>query len=109
MRSVCVYVCLIAGLAARAIAGVAVSSPSAGATIGSPVSFVASASTSTCSKGVASMGVYINDKLTYVVNGTNLNTKLTLAPGTHKTVIQEWDYCGGSTFATAMVTVPSEQ
>ncbi len=108
MRSACVYVCLVAGLAARAIAGVAVSSPTAGATIGSPVSFVASASTSTCSKGVASMGVYINDKLSYVVNGTQLNTKLTLNPGTQKTVIQEWDYCGGSTFATAMVTVPSQ-
>jgi len=108
MRRVWVYVCLIAGLAASAMAGVAVSSPSAGATIGSPVSFVASASTSTCSKGVASMGVYVNDKLSYVVNGTQLNTKLTLPPGTHKTVIQEWDYCGGSTFATAMVTVASQ-
>lgn len=54
------------------------------------------------------MGVYINDQLTYVVNGTQLNTKLNVGAGTHKTVIQEWDYCGGSTYATAMVTVPSQ-
>jgi hypothetical protein len=108
MRSLVVYVCLSAALAARALAGVSVSSPSNGATLGSPVSFVATASTSTCSKGVASMGVWINDSLKYVVNGTSLNTKLTLNQGTQKTVIQEWDYCGGSTFATAMVTVPSQ-
>jgi hypothetical protein len=108
MRSLCVYVCLIASLAAKALAGVAVSSPSNGATLGSPVSFVATAGTSTCSKGVASMGVWINDSLKYVVNGTSLNTKLTLNPGTQKTVIQEWDYCGGSTFATAMISVPTQ-
>ncbi len=104
----CLYACLIAGLAGRSLAGVAVTSPTGGATISSPVAFVASASATTCSKGVASMGVYIDDKLTYVVKGTQLNTKLELNPGIHKTVVQQWDYCGGSTFTVAMVTVATQ-
>jgi len=107
MRSLCVYVCLIAGVATTARAGVTVSSPVSGATVGSPVSFVASASSS-CAKGVASMGVYINNKLTYVANGTSLNTTLTLAPGAYKTVVQEWDYCGGSSFTTVPITVGAQ-
>lgn len=108
MKGFLVYVCLIAGSATTALAGVAVSSPGDGATVGSPVSFVASASTTPCAKGVASMGVYINDKLTYVVNGKSLNTKLPLSPGTYKTTVQQWDYCGGSTFTVARVAVAAQ-
>ena len=81
MDRLCAFIFLIAAFTASAWAGVTVSSPSGGAKVGSPVSFVASASTSTCSGGVASMGVYIDDQLTYVVNGTSLNTKLSLDPG----------------------------
>jgi hypothetical protein len=44
------------------------------------------------------MGIYVDDQLTYVVNATSLNTKLSLNPGDHKTVVQEWDRCGGSSF-----------
>src|SRR5690242_11085345 len=69
-----------------ASAGIRVSSPAVGATVQSPVRFSGTAGTTTCSRGVASMGVYINDKLTYVVNGTSLNTTLSLSPGTYKTV-----------------------
>lgn len=108
MRSLCVRVCLFAGLTTNALAGVVVSSPGNGATVGSPVSFVASASTTTCSKGVASMGIYVNNQLTYVVNGTSLSTNLPLGAGSYKTVVQEWDYCGGSTFATLSITVGSQ-
>jgi hypothetical protein len=78
-----------------------------GSTVGSPVSFVASANTG-CTKGVASMGVYIKNTLTYVANGTSLNTKLTLAPGAYNTVVQEWDYCGGSSFSTVPITVGAQ-
>lgn len=108
MKRLGVLVCLISALTISAAALVAVSSPASGATVGSPVSFVATASTTTCSKGVASMGVYINDKLTYVVNGTSLNTKLTLNPGSYKTVVEEWDYCGGATFTTVPITVGNQ-
>ncbi len=108
MKSLCVYVCLIAACVTAAVADVSVSSPASGATLSSPVTFAGTASTTTCSRGVASMGVYIDDQRVYVVNGTSLSTSLSLTPGNHKTVIQEWDYCGGSTFKIMPVTISAQ-
>jgi hypothetical protein len=50
-------VCLGAMLAPRAFAGVTLTSPGTGATIASPVHFVAKGSSS-CAKGIAAMGIY---------------------------------------------------
>ena len=91
-----------------ALATVIVSSPSNGATVSPSVHYAATANTTTCSKGVASMGVYVDNKLLYVVNGTTLNTTLTLAAGTHNTVVEEWDYCGGATFASMQIAVSNQ-
>jgi hypothetical protein len=66
-------------VASPALATVTVTSPAAGATVTSPVHYVATATTTTCSKGVGSMGIYVDNKLVYTVNGTSLNTELTLA------------------------------
>jgi phospholipase C len=87
--------------------GVTVTSPTPGSTVTSPVHYVATASTNTCSKGVASMGIYVNNTLTYVVNGTSLNYELTLAPGAQHTVVEEWDYCGGAMYTTVNLNVIS--
>ena len=105
MKRLCSYIFIIAAFATSAWGGVTVSSPGSGAKVGSPVSFIASASSATCSGGVASMGIYVDDQLTYVVNATSLNTKLSLNPGDHKTVVQEWDRCGGSSFTAVPLTV----
>lgn len=86
--------------AVPAFATVIVTSPSNGETVNSSVSYAATATSSTCSKGVASMGVYLDNKLLYTVNGTTLKTTLSVNPGTHKTVVEEWDYCGGATFVS---------
>jgi len=87
--------------------GVHVISPSNHATVGSPVNFVATATT-TCPKGVASVGIYTAPyKLAYVVGGANLNTSLSLSPGTYQTTVQEWDYCGGAATAPMTITVGS--
>ncbi len=86
--------------------GVWVTSPSNNATVGSPVQFTASANTSTCAKGVASMGVYINNNLIFVSNGKSLNTALPLGAGTYHAVVEEWDFCGGATFTSMTITVP---
>src|SRR5258707_4017904 len=51
------------------------------------------------------MGIYVNNKLNYVVSGAKVNTSLTLSPGTYDTVVQEWDYCGGSAFKHVQITV----
>jgi hypothetical protein len=92
---------------APAFATVIVSSPSNGATVGASVQYSAAANT-TCSSGVASMGVYVDNNLLYVANGINLNTTLTLTAGTHNTVVEEWDYCGGATFTSMQITVTGQ-
>jgi hypothetical protein len=94
-------------LAATAFADVNVSTPGNGSNVGSPVNYLASATTG-CSKGVASMGVYVDNQLVYVVSGKNLNTNLTIAPGNHNTVVEEWDYCGGASFTPVAITVTSQ-
>ncbi len=88
----------LSGLAVPMFASVVVTSPASGTTVGSPASFAATASTSTCSQGVAAMGVYIDNQLTFVSNGSTLNTAVTIPTGTHNTVVEEWDFCGGATF-----------
>jgi phospholipase C len=97
----------VLALSSPAFATVAVSTPAAGATVTSPVHYVASATTTTCSKGVASMGVYIDNKLIYVVDATTLNTSISMATGAEHTVVEEWDKCGGATYTTINLTVNS--
>ena len=91
-----------------ATATVVVSSPWSGETVGSTVTYSATSTTDTCSKGVASMGVYVDDKLLYVVDGTKLNTTLAISEGKHNTVVEEWDYCGGATYSSMMITANSQ-
>jgi hypothetical protein len=94
-------------LGAAAFASVNVNAPGNGAVLGSPVNYVASATTG-CSKGVASMGVYVDNQLIYVVNGKTLNTNLTIGAGSHNTVVEEWDYCGGASYTKVAITVRSQ-
>jgi hypothetical protein len=76
-----------------------------GGSVGSPVNFSATATTS-CSKGVASMGIYTApNQLAYVGNGASLNQNLTLSAGTYNATVTEWDYCGGASSAPVTVTV----
>lgn len=90
------FVCLCA-FALPAMAGVTVTNPTNGASVGASVNFVATA-TSSCSKGVSAMGIYTAPgALAYVVNGATLNKSINLASGTQYPVVQEWDNCGSST------------
>jgi len=85
--------------------GVFVTSPANNSTVGSPANYVATATTS-CSKGVASMGIYTAPyQLAYVVNGASLNTSLSLSPGTYNTTVEEWDNCGGAATTPITITV----
>jgi hypothetical protein len=95
-------------LSASTWASVSVSSPANNATVGSSVQFAATSSSSTCSKGVASMGIYVDNELVYVVDGNELNTTRSLSTGKHNTVVQEWDYCGGSTYTALPITVSAQ-
>jgi hypothetical protein len=95
-------------LTAPAFANVIVSSPGNGETVSSPAKFTATATTTTCSRGVAAMGVYIDNELVYTVDGTSLNTSLALTDGQHHAVIQEWDNCGGATNIAVPITVENK-
>ncbi|HEY3706034.1 MAG TPA: alkaline phosphatase family protein, partial [Terracidiphilus sp.] len=88
-----------------AFATVTVSSPTPNSTVTSPVHYVATASTTTCSTGVASMGIYVNNQLVYTVNGASLNTNITMANGNQHTVVEEWDKCGGASYTTVNIVV----
>lgn len=86
-------------------AGVHVTTPANNSTVSSPVHYVASASTS-CSKGVSSMGIYTGSNvLAFTSNGSTLDANLNLGQGTYNTVVQEWDACGGSTKTPVTITV----
>ena len=86
--------------------GVVVSSPINNSTVSSPVHFAATASTSTCSAGIASMGIYTAPGvLAYVQNGPTLDTLLPLSPGTYNTTVQAWDKCNGALKTPITITV----
>jgi Bacterial Ig-like domain (group 2)/PQQ-like domain len=91
--------------AAPGFAAVTVTSPANNATVSSPVNYVATATTTTCAKGVASMGIYVSNKLIYVVDGHSLNTTISLSPGTYSTVVEEWDHCKGASVTPIKITV----
>src|ERR1039458_26140 len=105
----CIVIFIFILVSLSAFAGVTVSSPGNGSTVSSSVNFVASASTS-CSKGVASMGIYpAPSQLAYTVSGSSLTTSLNFNPGRYNVVVEEWDYCGGATTSTINITVKTGQ
>jgi Beta-propeller repeat len=85
---------------------VIVNSPSNGDVTTLPLHYVATATT-TCSKGVAAIGVYTAPGvLAYSQPGPNLDTTLTLPAGKHDTIVQEWDNCGGYAKTPISIDVP---
>ena len=98
---VCLCVCTL-----RGFASVTVSSPGIGASLGSPVRFVASGSSPGCSKGVAAMGIYTAPNvLAYAVAGSKLDAKLEMKPGNYNAVVQQWDNCGWASKAAIIFQV----
>jgi len=87
-----------------AFATVAVTSPSNNSTVGPTVAVIASSSTA-CSLGVASSGIYVDNTLKYVVASNVLNTTISLTPGQHQVVVQEWDFCGNASSTPLNLTV----
>lgn len=107
MKRYCLSALLLALVTAPAFASVTVTTPANDETSGPGVHFEANATTS-CSKGVSSMGIYVDGDRKYVVPGASLNTTLNVSTGTHNTVIEEWDGCGGAATAERTVTVKNE-
>ena len=78
-------------LATACFAGVTVTSPAAGSTSGSPVHFVASA---TSTHAVTAMRIYVDNVSVYLVDAGKLDTSVVLNAGTHNVVVQAWDLTG---------------
>lgn len=93
--------------ATQAMASVTISQPSNGSTLTSPVQFAATSMTTTCTRGVAAMGVYVDNKLIYVSYGHKLSVQLPFKVGRYQTVVEEWDRCGGASYTRRIITVSS--
>ena len=78
-------------LATASFAGVTVSSPAAGSTSGSPVHFVASA---TSANPITAMRIYVDNISVYLISASKLDTYVTIAAGGHSVVVQAWDSTG---------------
>src|SRR5450432_1078502 len=103
MKMWAVFVSL--AVATPAFAGVSVTAPVNNSSVATSVQYIATATTR-CNKGVSAMGIYTAPNvLAYTVNGSALNTVLTLNPGTYNTVVQEWDNCGGSSASPITILV----
>jgi hypothetical protein len=98
---------LFCGIPALAQVGVRV--PRNGATVSSPVHYVASASTHSCAKGVAAMGIYVDNHLIRTARGNHINLQVDIGAGPKHTVVEEWDYCGGALFTPVNLIVRSGQ
>jgi hypothetical protein len=86
------------------VAGVTVTSPGDGATVNSPVNFVASA-TAPSGRTISALRIYVDNNSMYTVNANSLNTSLALASGTHNVIIQAWDNTGAVYKAPLTITV----
>lgn len=78
-------------LAASSFAGVTVSSPTPGAVSGSPVHFVASASSTA---PITAMRIYVDGVSAFVNSANALDTFVPMAVGTHNVIVQAWDSTG---------------
>lgn len=77
--------------AIASFAGVTVYSPTAGSSPGSPVRFVASASSS---RPITSMRIYVDGVSKYQASSSKVDTYVSLAAGYHNVVVQAWDSGG---------------
>src|SRR5882762_3804803 len=85
---------------------VTITSPGSGASVGSPVNYVASASSPSCSKGISALRIYTATGVNaYTINSNRLNTNINLPVGSYNTTVQAWDNCGGVGKATVNITV----
>jgi 6-phosphogluconolactonase (cycloisomerase 2 family) len=96
-------------LTVTSTAGVSVFLPNT-ASSSHPVHIAASAQNSACAAGINAIRIYTADGVSpYTVNSNQLDTYLTLVPGTYKLTVQAWDNCGHvykSQFNQPVTTTP---
>jgi hypothetical protein len=90
-----------------AFAGVNISAPANGSTVGTSVQFIASAN-SDAGLPISSMMIYVDDQSRYLVYSNSLNTPVSLASGGHVAVVKSWD-AGGNLYTSTVTFTCSAQ
>lgn len=72
--------------------GVNVSSPADGATVGSPVHFVAS---TVAGNPIVATKIYVDNNIAYSATTASIDTYVAMAGGTRYVTVQSWDNAGG--------------
>ncbi|HVJ05724.1 MAG TPA: alkaline phosphatase family protein [Candidatus Saccharimonadales bacterium] len=85
---------------------VTVTSPASGATVGSPVQFVASAQAPS-GRTITAMRIYVDSVSAYLVNAASINTSLAIASGAHNVTVQAWDNAGTVYKSSRSITATS--
>ena len=106
LRKTCVFSLLFSSaMLAFSSTSVTVTSPGNGTSLGSPVNYVASAST-TCAGGISAMGIFTAPGVrAYKISANKLNTNINLPKGSYNTFVQAWDKCGGADKKSINITV----
>lgn len=89
-------------LAAASFAGVTVSSPANGATSGSPVHVVASA---TSTSPITGMRVYVDNVSAYSTSAAKIDAYVAMSQAKHNVVVQAWDSTGAVFKQAITITV----
>jgi hypothetical protein len=84
--------------ASAAFAGVTVTSPANGATVGSPAQFVGSASSTFPITGIR---IYVDNVSVFATSAASFNTPIAMSSGSRFVVTQAWD-TSGAVFTTSM-------
>lgn len=84
---------------------VTVTSPANGATVSSPVQFVASAKGG--SFPITAMRIYVDNVSDYLTSSSSLNTSLALSAGNHNVMVQAWNSAGQVFKSPLNITVGS--
>lgn len=91
--------------AALCAAQVNVTSPTNGATVTSPVHFVANANSTTSGSPITAIRIYLDGVSMYTVNAASLNTTLSPSAGAHTATVVAWDASGKSYTKGIAITV----
>jgi hypothetical protein len=94
---------VLLALTAASFAGVAVSSPTNGATTNSPLHVVAAATPNNPSAQIAAVQIYVDGGLVYQADSPNVNTFLNVGAGNHQVSVQSWDAAGASSVQSVNV------
>lgn len=92
----------VLALATAAFAGVGVSSPANGSTVGSPAHFVATASSGA---PIVAMKVYVDNNIMYSTSSAKIDAYVPMSGGSHYVVVQAWDSAGAVMKAPLTVNV----